>query len=101
MPPVVTMFRSSLLQCVAAFSAFGVTGAGASRGAAAAIPGVKRASIDGIIPLDLAEPGIAYAVHEVADPPAGVDWPQRLEDIGFLPGERVIVMACVQPGGDP
>lgn len=95
------MFRSSLLQCVAAFSAFSVTGARARRGAAAGIPGVERTSIDEIIPLSRAEPGIAYAVHEVADPPAGTDWPQRLEEIGFLPGERVIVMARVQPGGDP
>lgn len=53
------------------------------------------------IPLDKASIGLAYAVHEIVDPPAGSDWPQRLEEIGFLPGERVVVMTRAQPGGDP
>lgn len=53
------------------------------------------------IPLDQASTGHAYAVHAIADPPAGSDWPQRLEEIGFLPGERVVVMARAMPGGNP
>jgi ferrous iron transport protein A len=53
------------------------------------------------IPLDQADGGAVYAVHAIVAPPAGSDWPQRLEEIGFLPGERVMVMARAQPGGDP
>lgn len=53
------------------------------------------------MPLDQVPVGVAYAVHEIVDPPAGSDWPQRLEEIGFLPGERLVVMARAQPGGDP
>ncbi|MEI8324186.1 MAG: FeoA family protein [Betaproteobacteria bacterium] len=54
------------------------------------------------IPLDQAELTTAYAVHEVTGPDgSGADWPQRLEEIGFLPGERVSVMARGQPGDDP
>ncbi len=53
------------------------------------------------MPLDQVPVGVAFAVHEIVDPPAGSDWPQRLEEIGFLPGERLVVMARAQPGGDP
>lgn len=61
------------------------------------------AAIDALqtMPLDQVPVGVAYAVHEIVDPPAGSDWPQRLEEIGFLPGERLVVMARAQPGGDP
>jgi ferrous iron transport protein A len=50
--------------------------------------------------LDRAKLEMAYAVHQVIYPP-GVDWPQRLEEVGFLPGERVIVIARGKPGNDP
>jgi ferrous iron transport protein A len=53
------------------------------------------------IPLDEALPGIAYAVHEVVYPTTGMNWPQRLEEIGFLPGERLMVLRRGVPGGDP
>lgn len=53
------------------------------------------------IPLDQALLAMPYAVHEVIDQEHGSDWPQRLEEIGFLPGERVSVMARGQPGNDP
>ncbi len=53
------------------------------------------------IPLDEALPGTAYAVHAVVYPATGMNWPQRLEEIGFLPGERVIVLRRGVPGGDP
>lgn len=53
------------------------------------------------ISLDQATLATAYAVHEVVYPLKGVDWPQRLEEIGFLPGERVTVLRRGVPGGDP
>jgi ferrous iron transport protein A len=93
------MFRFSLLQCVAALGA--VSARGAWTGAGGGIPGVERTPVDSTIPLAQAQIGAAYAVHEIADPPTGSDWPQRLEEIGFLPGERVMLMARGQPGSDP
>jgi ferrous iron transport protein A len=53
------------------------------------------------ISLDQAQLATAYAVHDVVYPKSGADWPQRLEEIGFLPGERVIVLRRGVPGGDP
>lgn len=36
------------------------------------------------------------------DAPAGApEWHNWLEEIGFLPGERAMVMARALPGGDP
>jgi ferrous iron transport protein A len=95
------MFRSSLLRCIAVLNAFVVSDGSARTGAGAGIPGVERSPIDVTMPLDRVEVGAAYAVHEIVDPPAGSDWPQRLEEIGFLPGERVVVMVRAMPGGDP
>lgn len=51
--------------------------------------------------LDAVPPMTAYAVHDVTYPDSSTDWPQRLEELGFLPGERVMVMARAFPGGDP
>jgi ferrous iron transport protein A len=51
--------------------------------------------------LDQAELATAYVVHEVTYPQDANDWPQRLEEVGFLPGERVIVIARGQPGNEP
>jgi len=51
--------------------------------------------------LDRVEAGMPYAVLQVRYPDAAADWPQRLEELGFLPGERVMVMARAAPGGDP
>ena len=95
------MFRSSLLQCFAAINAFNNTGRGARKSPVAGIPGVEQSAVELTVALDQAELGVAYAVHEITDPPSGADWPQRLEELGFLPGERVVVMARAQPGGDP
>ena len=53
------------------------------------------------IPLDQAELATSYAVHALIDVADGSDWPQRLEEIGFLPGERVSVMARGLPGNYP
>lgn len=40
-------------------------------------------------------------VMQVTEPSGGKDLPQRLEELGFLPGELVTVMARGLPGGDP
>lgn len=53
------------------------------------------------VPLDQVALATAYVVHRVASPDGGIDWPQRLEEIGFLPGEHVRVMARGQPGNEP
>ena len=38
----------------------------------------------------------------VTDPrPAAPEWGRWLEEIGFIPGERVTLMARGMPGGDP
>jgi ferrous iron transport protein A len=53
------------------------------------------------VPLDQVPLGTAYGVHEVVYPTTVANWPQRLEEIGFLPGERVMVLRRGVPGGDP
>lgn len=40
-----------------------------------------------------------YAVHAHAGQPA--ERASQLADIGFIPGERVMVLARAWPGGDP
>lgn len=51
----------------------------------------------------LAEMAIGQACEVVAvlAPAAQADWARRLAEIGFIPGERVRVMARSMPGGDP
>ena len=43
----------------------------------------------------------ACTVTQVAPPANAPEWHEWLEEIGFLPGERVMVMARALPGGDP
>jgi ferrous iron transport protein A len=40
-------------------------------------------------------------VLAVAAPPGQPDWAQQLQDLGFVAGERVSVLARARPGGDP
>ncbi len=40
-------------------------------------------------------------VREVQSPTDNAEWQTRLEEIGFLPGEPVRVIARGAPGGDP
>jgi ferrous iron transport protein A len=54
-----------------------------------------------VFSLDSAPTGIACVIHEVSYAQGAHDWPQRLEELGFLPGERVMVMARAAPGRDP
>nr|WP_236599957.1 FeoA family protein [Ramlibacter alkalitolerans] len=51
--------------------------------------------------LDRAEQGRQYQVREVADDPRVPERARQLEEIGFLPGEHVMVMTRGFPGGDP
>lgn len=45
--------------------------------------------------------GEVFTVASVTAPAGAPEWAQQLEDIGFLSGERVAIMARDQPGGDP
>ena len=42
----------------------------------------------------------AYVV-QVKAPPGAPEWELWLSEIGFIPGERVMLMARARPGGDP
>jgi ferrous iron transport protein A len=48
--------------------------------------------------LDLATPAVVGAVHA---PPERAEWRQHLEDLGFVAGERVMLLARGAFGGDP
>ena len=43
----------------------------------------------------------ACTVTQVVPPANAPEWHDWLEEIGFLPGERVMVMTRALPGGDP
>ena len=43
----------------------------------------------------------ACTVTQVAAPANAPEWHDWLEEIGFLPGEQVMVMTRALPGGDP
>ncbi len=45
--------------------------------------------------------GDVFTVTRVIAPAATPEWALQLEDIGFLSGERVAIMARGMPGGDP
>jgi len=51
--------------------------------------------------LDQAAIGDALVVHRIHPPQAAPEWARWLEEIGFLVGERVMLMARTLPGGDP
>lgn len=51
--------------------------------------------------LDQIRTGIAYAVAAVNAPASAPEWGQWLEDIGFIEGEQVMLMARAPFGGDP
>ena len=51
--------------------------------------------------LDQAQEGRSYTVHQVAPDPQVPERARQLEEIGFLPGEHVMVMTRGFPGGDP
>ncbi|MGE5319842.1 MAG: FeoA family protein [Hyphomicrobiaceae bacterium] len=43
----------------------------------------------------------ACTVTRIRPPANAPEWRDWLEEIGFLPGERVMVMTRALPGGDP
>ena len=45
--------------------------------------------------------GEVFTVDHVVPPPGAPEWAAQLEDIGFLSGESVVIMARGLPGGDP
>lgn len=45
--------------------------------------------------------GHRHVVAAVSAPPAAPEWARWLEEIGFIPGEQVMLMARAAPGGDP
>ena len=51
--------------------------------------------------LDRASIGEALTVHQVQAPQAAPEWERWLEEIGFIAGEQVTLMARALPGGDP
>jgi ferrous iron transport protein A len=51
--------------------------------------------------LDTLAAGMPAVVRSVTAPPTAPEWAQWLDEIGFFPGERVMVMARGLPGGDP
>ena len=51
--------------------------------------------------LDQAEQGRRYTVRQVTPDPQVPERARQLEEIGFLPGEHVMVMTRGFPGGDP
>ena len=55
----------------------------------------------GRITLDHAVVGQALTVLSVQVPKTSAEWSHWLEEIGFVPGERVELLARAMPGGDP
>ena len=51
--------------------------------------------------LDALTTGVPAVVRAVTAPTTAPEWAQWLDEIGFFPGERVMVMARGIPGGDP
>lgn len=51
--------------------------------------------------LDLAAIGDELTVQHVEAPDASPEWARWLEEIGFIVGERVMLMTRGFPGGDP
>lgn len=54
-----------------------------------------------IFTLDQAADYRPYVIHSVDAPGIAPEWQAWLEEIGFIPGEQVMVMARSLPGGDP
>ena len=59
------------------------------------------AAASGQLSLAQAAVGEVLAISRVVAPPGAPEWAAQLEDIGFLAGERVAIMARGMPGGDP
>jgi ferrous iron transport protein A len=73
----------------------------AERSAGAAAVATDAPSAQAVTTLDQVPLATAFVIHEVVYPEDGRGWNQRLEELGFLPGERVLVLTRGRPGGDP
>lgn len=51
--------------------------------------------------LDQVADDLPYVIHSVTAPVIAPEWQAWLEEIGFIPGEQVMVLARSLPGGDP
>ncbi len=49
----------------------------------------------------MAEPLQGFVVSAVVAPPGAPEWAGQLEDLGFIAGEPVSLMARSKPGTDP
>lgn len=47
------------------------------------------------------EMGKSFEIVDVVSPADAPDWARRLQEIGFIVGERVRVLRRAMPGGDP
>lgn len=63
--------------------------------------GVAPLTPPAALTLATAPVGRSFVVRSVLASDHAPDWPSQLADIGFLPGERVAVMARGMPGNDP
>lgn len=61
----------------------------------------NAADVSSCATLDIASIGQALAVQNVQAPHSAPEWARWLEEIGFIAGERVMLMARGLPGGDP
>ncbi len=64
-------------------------------------PSTPRMNKKSLFTLDQAENYRPYVIHSVDAPSIAPEWQAWLEEIGFIPGEHVMVMARSLPGGDP
>ena len=64
----------------------------------ASTPAPARTSVQR---LDQARNGCVYTVRQVHADPHAPERARQLEEIGFCPGEQVMVMTRGFPGGDP
>lgn len=61
----------------------------------------KAAAPSQSLTLDRSADFKAYHVARVNAPAHAPEWQDWLQEIGFIAGERVMVMARARPGGDP
>ncbi|MBE0547519.1 MAG: ferrous iron transport protein A [Rubrivivax sp.] len=54
-----------------------------------------------VLTLDCTMLGERHVVAAVAAPAGAPEWARWLEEIGFIPGEQVVLMARAALGGDP
>ncbi|WP_211197878.1 FeoA family protein [Permianibacter fluminis] len=59
------------------------------------------ANLAPVLPLSAAVAGQAYQVIALTSDSAHVELSNRLAELGFLPGERVLILARGVPGGEP